>query len=135
MRKENLFLKKIKKKFVVLSGKGGVGKTTTCVNLAASLAATQRRVLLVDKPGSTQTYFWIGNRHRDAADARPAIADYDLVNLILRRKNILKHWEAAIWVRNLFDEDIREPSPVPGAIPHDYPMEGRSIFGEVRFYF
>jgi iron complex outermembrane receptor protein len=80
-------------------------------------------------------YFWIGNRHRDAADARPAIADYDLVNLILRRKNILKHWEAAIWIRNLFDEDIREPSPVPGTIPNDYPMEGRSIFGEVRVYF
>lgn len=78
-------------------------------------------------------YYWIGKRHRAAGDTRDDIKDNDIVNLTLRRKNILKHWDLAFAVRNLFDEDVLEPSQ--SSIPNDYPMEGRAFWAELRYTF
>ena len=78
-------------------------------------------------------FFWIGDRVRADGDPRPDIDNYTKVDFTLRRKNIAKHWDAALAVRNLFDTDIREPSD--GVIPGDYPMPGRNIFGELRYRF
>jgi chromosome partitioning protein len=44
----------------VLNSKGGVGKTTTAVNLAAALAAPKRRVLVVDLDSCGSASLWLG---------------------------------------------------------------------------
>lgn len=76
---------------------------------------------------------WVGDRQRAAADLRTDISDYTLVNVTLRRKNITPNLDASLALRNLTDEDAREPSS--GEIADDYPLESRSIWLELRYRF
>ena len=80
---------------------------------------------------STQLY-WIGGRARAVDDPRPEIADYTLLDFVLRHREFAKPWEFAASLKNALDKDAREPSD--GRIPDDYPLEGRSVFLEVIYH-
>jgi zinc protease len=60
---------------------GGWERSTVAAPAATAMARVQgRRVLLVDKPGATQTYFWLGNVGADRTD--PARAAQSVANTI-----------------------------------------------------
>ncbi|OZC02623.1 ParA family protein [Rubricoccus marinus] len=51
----------------VITNKGGVGKTTTCVNLAAAFALAGRRTLIVDLDGQASASLTLGLKRSDLA--------------------------------------------------------------------
>jgi outer membrane receptor protein involved in Fe transport len=67
---------------------------------------------------------------------------YNTVDLTLRTDKASKSWDVAVSVRNLFDADVREPSPYDRSpaqpfisIPNDFPLPGRTFYVQASYQF
>jgi outer membrane receptor protein involved in Fe transport len=76
---------------------------------------------------------YVADRARQSGDTRPPVDNYTWVDLTLRYRPNIKGLNVAFSVRNMTDEDAREPSPAPGLIPNDLPLAGRNYYGELSY--
>ncbi|MBQ0023990.1 MAG: ParA family protein [Prevotellaceae bacterium] len=65
------------KKIAILNFKGGVGKTTTAINLGAALAKSKKKVLLIDLDGQCNTSMTLNYNVGDGETIYDALADKD----------------------------------------------------------
>ena len=81
---------------------------------------------------------WVGEQKRVKEDSREPVDDYTTVGLTVRAADFLPDWTFSLAAHNLFNADVRDPSPyadpVP-AIPGDFPMSGRNIVAELEHRF
>lgn len=74
-------------KIAVFNFKGGTGKSTTTLNLGASLATSKRRVLLIDLDGQRTLSFGLG-LDGDAPTALSWLSDGEVQPLETKTKNL-----------------------------------------------
>lgn len=84
--------------------------------------------------GHVQT-LWVGERKRAFADGRDHLAGYISVDAGLRYTFTSHNLNVELTGRNLFDDDIRDPSPgstnfglTPANIARDIPQPGRTVY-------
>jgi len=71
--------------FAIANQKGGVGKTTTAVNLATALAAAEKRILLIDidPQGNASTGLGIPPQRRDTTTYDVVLGGADIASAIM----------------------------------------------------
>lgn len=83
---------------------------------------------------------WLSKRMRVAGDPRDDLAGYETMDVTLKTDLGTRAWSFTMSVRNLFDKDVREPSPFESVggrvlLPNDFPMPGRSVYAQASYKF